>query len=424
MELPNENDIEYNGIFSVIEYETIFPGKIPTKSKWAYPAMYKESQTGGILYWRIGFDGGSDEIVTEHGYDTTQNGDKGKLQVDRLKIYTNNLHKNIIDKALQDVRRAYEDKYKQGYSDESGNSIDLPKPQLANTYYLPGQSGRNPLSKYNFSRGLSVQPKLDGVRARAWRINGEIKIYSREFNLHPWLDTYIKPELNLLFDHLPIGVGIDGELYNNDMIFNELISVVRTKNTKHPKNDLLEFYVFDIVLLNTKLEDRIKILVDAYTQLTGKSKISKIFVLSNTPIYEESFIKPYHDEFVKMGYEGLMIRKLCGNVKLTKKQEEESWYKPGRNNNLLKVKSIIDEEGTVIDITEGEGREKELAMIVIKDIRGNQFTIRPRGSFDNRRKWLTSKKDYIGKKYTFRYQELSEYGVPRFPVGISFRDYE
>jgi Flp pilus assembly protein CpaB len=31
---------------------------------------------------------------------------------------------------------------------------------------------------------------------------------------------------------------------------------------------------------------------------------------------------------------------------------------------------------------------------------------------------------YIGKELTVRFQELSDDGIPRFPVGISFRDYE
>jgi len=32
--------------------------------------------------------------------------------------------------------------------------------------------------------------------------------------------------------------------------------------------------------------------------------------------------------------------------------------------------------------------------------------------------------DYYGKWLTVKYQELSKDGIPRFPVGISFRNYE
>ena len=33
-------------------------------------------------------------------------------------------------------------------------------------------------------------------------------------------------------------------------------------------------------------------------------------------------------------------------------------------------------------------------------------------------------RDYIGEMLTVRYQELTDDGVPRFPVGIAIRDYE
>jgi DNA ligase-1 len=32
--------------------------------------------------------------------------------------------------------------------------------------------------------------------------------------------------------------------------------------------------------------------------------------------------------------------------------------------------------------------------------------------------------EYVGKMLTVRYQEMTDIGVPRFPVGIAFRDYE
>ena len=33
-------------------------------------------------------------------------------------------------------------------------------------------------------------------------------------------------------------------------------------------------------------------------------------------------------------------------------------------------------------------------------------------------------KSYIGKMLTVKYQELTDDGKPRFPVGINIRDYE
>src|SRR5947207_15705028 len=116
MELPSKVELEtaQKSIFSDYQYLSI--NQEPTLVKWAYPPMYKTSQTGGVLYWRVGFDGTTEELVTEHGYQTTSTGNSGKMQVDRLRLYTNNLNKNILDKAIQDAYRAYQDKYKEGYT--------------------------------------------------------------------------------------------------------------------------------------------------------------------------------------------------------------------------------------------------------------------------------------------------------------------
>ena len=434
MELPSKKDIdEYDGVFK--NYESILIGENPTKVQWALYPMYKNSQTDGTLYWRIGFDGLTNELVTEHGYEITSTGKRGKLQVDRLKLYTNNLHKNIIDKALQDTLKGYNDKYKEGYSDENGLTIAYHGAQLANKYPIPGQKNekggeiKNPLKTYNFARGIAVQGKLDGIRARIWRIDGKVTILSRENNPHPWLDTYIRPELDILFNYLPLGIGLDCELYNRDITFNVLTSVIKTFKTKHPRNDEIFCYIFDLILLDTPLEKRIEILDNGFNNAVSMGRdgipFNRLKKLPQLILYDETKIEYYHDEAVKMGFEGIIIRKMQGKgLALTKKQIEETWYKPGRNNNLLKVKKFIDEEGIVIDMVPGEGRESNLANLIIKDSRGNTFPVRPRGSFDEREKWLTNKTKYIGKKYTFRYFELSDYGVPRFPVGIAFRDYE
>src|SRR5947207_11033118 len=109
------------------------------------------------------------------------------MQVDRLRLYTNNLNKNILDKAIQDAYRAYQDKYKEGYTDENGASFELPETQKAVTYGMPGQEGKANLTDKHFVRGIAVQAKLDGIRGRAWNTNGEIMIYSNEGNLFPWL---------------------------------------------------------------------------------------------------------------------------------------------------------------------------------------------------------------------------------------------
>jgi len=283
MDLPSKDELPE----SVFEnYEEIPIDETPSELKWVFPAMYKISQTEGELYWRVGFDGSTDDLVTEHGYSTTSTGKAGKWQIDRLKLYTNNLHKVIVTKALQDAKKRYNDKILEGYSDEAGNVMDLPRSQLAKKYPLPGQTGVNPLKPIHFKRGIAVQAKLNGVRARVWKINNEIKVYSREFHEYPWL-TIIREEVKILFDYLPRDfkspkgepVGLDGELYNHDYTLNVITSIVRTGKTKHDLNDKLQYHIFDLILLETDFETRFKILTDAYLKATAIHKLPHIVLV-------------------------------------------------------------------------------------------------------------------------------------------------
>ena len=50
--------------------------------------------------------------------------------------------------------------------------------------------------------------------------------------------------------------------------------------------------------------------------------------------------------------------------------------------------------------------------------------MRPKGSVEKRQQMFKDLEKIIGKELTVRYQELSEDGIPIFPVGIVIRDYE
>jgi DNA ligase-1 len=47
-----------------------------------------------------------------------------------------------------------------------------------------------------------------------------------------------------------------------------------------------------------------------------------------------------------------------------------------------------------------------------------------KGTIESRKEMFKNVKSYYGKELTVQYQEISDEGIPRFPVGIAFRDYE
>ena len=106
------------------------------------------------------------------------------------------------------------------------------------------------------------------------------------------------------------------------------------------------------------------------------------------------------------------------------KGHKKSLYLSGRKQNILKLKDIEEEEGLIIGVEEGKGREKGVALVRLRDLRNNEFLVRPSGTFEKRKEWFNNPELILNKKMTFQFQNLSEIGVPRFPIGKEIRDYE
>ena len=107
-----------------------------------------------------------------------------------------------------------------------------------------------------------------------------------------------------------------------------------------------------------------------------------------------------------LGGEGLMLR------------QPGSKYAVGRSATLLKVKTFQDAEAAVIGHQAGEGRHKgRLGALLVRLPNGTEFAIGT--GFSDRER---SSPPLIGATVTFRYQELSDGGVPRFPSYVGIRE--
>lgn len=116
-------------------------------------------------------------------------------------------------------------------------------------------------------------------------------------------------------------------------------------------------------------------------------------------------------EFVELGYEGIMLRNAAGVYRAN--------Y---RSNDLQKYKEFIEDEYRIIGYTQGEGRDAGAVIWLCETADGKDFTVRPRGTMEQRRTWFSNGESYIGKNLTVIYQELTDEGKPRFPVGKAVRD--
>src|SRR5262249_19870575 len=106
-----------------------------------------------------------------------------------------------------------------------------------------------------------------------------------------------------------------------------------------------------------------------------------------------------------LGGEGLMLR------------QPGSKYAVGRSATLLKVKTLHDAEATVVAHQPGKGKHAgRLGALEVVMAEGTRFAVGT-GFSDAER----ASPPPVGSVITFRYQELSDGGVPRFPSFVRVR---
>jgi len=231
------------------------------------------------------------------------------------------------------------------------------------------------------SEPFYVQPKIDGVRLLVSNKGG----ISRTGKIVPGTEHLGKG--------LKEGEYLDGECYDPNKTFEEITSLFKT----NPK--ALEFHVFDY--FDTNRPD-----------LTFDQRLERVTVETRW-VKTKKDLPIVHKQYMDAGYEGTMIR------------EPSSVYEIGkRSNYLLKLKDFKTDEYKVIGMRECTGKDVGTPTWVCLTENGQEFTVRPEGTQEKRREMFKNGDKYIGKMLTVKYQNLTDLGVPRFPVGIAFRDYE
>ena len=407
--------------------DQLLPGQVltsteePTSIEWCLLPLYKIDQKGKERLWQIGFDPSTEKLVTIHGHVG------GALQTDRRLVETKG-SKSIQDQALQDARHKYKVKYRGGHlprGEEQSTKIPAQRGVHYNPPWLPKRHS-NEVRTIDLRFPVGIQPKLDGLRGRTWLDRDpktgtkQAMVYTRGNIPYRYLIPH-RQEMAQLLSYLPLGVGLDGEWYCHGMNFDELNGICRRSvNQEAALEEKVRMYIFDLIVAGKTLEERLTMLIKAYQAFLGAGHQNRYFQIVNTTwakSHEE--IVDFHNQYVTLGYEGAIIRKpACSKPR----KIEESYYRGGQNNSLLKFKSFREEEVTIIKVTEAKGRETGTALFMVKDEDGHEFQVRPKGSVDIRRKWFLEPELCIGRLYTIQFFEKTQYGMPRFPRGKAFRD--
>jgi len=281
-------------------------------------------------------------------------------------------------------------------------------PMLAHTY--------EPLSSKNKKSDIVfpcyVQPKLDGLRCICYMVQmgNENKVVAQS-RTGSYFETveHICAELRPVLLKHP-GLVLDGELYTTDIPFEELGGLIKKKKlseTDMQRVQCIKYHVYDIVMENAPYSKRHERIVSTI----GGTKCYHLELVHTQLINTMSEFRQAFSEYVAAGYEGIMLR----NV--------EGLYRQNyRSHDLQKYKEFMESEYPIVGFKEAAGRDAGTVIWVCKTAEDREFSVRPRGTQDQRRKWFQTGHAHVGKMLTVIYQELSELNVPRFPVGKAIRD--
>jgi DNA ligase 1 len=232
--------------------------------------------------------------------------------------------------------------------------------------------------------GLLVSEKLDGVRAY-WT---GTQFLSRQGNVFYAPTSFTEGLPNMV---------LDGELWMGRGKFQRAVSIVRTGNGDRGWNDL-RYVVFDAPEKAEGFEQRIAFL-EAQRASWANAFVD---ILDHAVCVGHDDLQERLDAVESQGGEGLMLR------------APGSKYTSGRTADLLKVKRFKDAEATVVAFEDGKGRHKGRVGSLICELNdGTRFKVGT-GLSDAEREAPPA----VGTVITFRYQELTDAGVPRFPAFV------
>lgn len=309
-----------------------------------------------------------------------------------------------------------------------------------NVMYFPMLARPFKDAEKNIKFPVYVQPKLDGVRCLAYLAKPntsykEVILYTRTKKVFPSVD-YLKkilyPYLNHLYDtDNNQSIYLDGELYKHGKKLQDISGDSRNEsaNVSEKNTNRNEYHIYDCFYPKELTEpfkhryQQLKVLYDSI-EPEDATVLKKVptYIVNN---FDEANKK--YKEFVKLGYEGAMLRNILGPY-LASPDKTGTFL---RSRDLVKLKPKFSDEFVVVGFKEGtRGKDKGAILWVCKTSDGIEFNVTPKDiTYEQRYELYEDAVKNFDKKYadrymTVEYEDLSKTGVPQRAKAVAFRDYE
>jgi len=358
--------------------------------------LYHKSKTDAIVQWDIWTEGA--DIVTRYGQID------GKMQTARKTATPKNVGRaNATDADEQAILEATA-MHKKRLDGKYSLTIKECKKEV----FLPMLAGSFDKRKDKVTYPVDVQPKLDGVRCLAYWDGDSVKLMSRGGKQWNCCD-HIVEALNRI--GMPKGMVLDGELYIHGSTFQDITKLVKKLR---PESIDVEFHVYDVPKVDGNdagdWSDRFEILDMLRESFQDEYCLQ---VVPTWTAHNEEDVYKLQSEYLEEGYEGAIVR------------EQDGEYRFGyRSKKLLKVKNFMDEEYKIMDFTTGIGRFEGSIVWICETEKGDEFKVVPQGTMEERQETYQNADKHIGDWLKVKFFELTDDGIPRFPVGLGIRPLE
>ncbi len=335
---------------------------------------------------------------------------------EQVMLEAKHLVKEKLDKGYKEI-----DKDPDNYSESELFSIlgevitnqdNVPKPMLA-------KQADKITNKSIFNKEWYASRKIDGLRALIYMgTDGELHTASRgAMNYDAAMyDILSHPTLIKLFKDNP-GLIMDGECYHHGFSLQKLNGIARTQKTA-VDYEILQFYWYDIVDLNSTFDERWAFMQDIRDQLNLDFNPEKQFEDEELRIQFvpqlivsgwDSMID-LHNEYVAEGWEGLVIR------------DPDKVYRPnGRTNDMIKIKCYKSDEFLITGYELGlRGNEDMVFTLVTKE--GKPFKAKPHGDREQKDWYIENfDSECLNHYATVKYFYMSDDNVPLQPSVSNIR---
>lgn len=250
--------------------------------------------------------------------------------------------------------------------------------------------------------GWLASEKLDGVRAY-WDGENLLSRQGKKLNA-PLSFTKNFPKF-----------ALDGELYAKELKFEEIQARVMDKLPDEKAWSRLKFHIFDVPEASGGLPRRLEVLA----KFLKNEPNQNLIIIKQIKMRDNAQFLKFAEEIIAKGGEGAVVR------------EPNAPYERKRSKNALKFKKFKDAECEVISINKGSGKYANFAgSLTCKALGGKNdkekagepkegtiFKIGSGLSDKNRQE-----PPKIGSIITYKFQNLTTNGKPRFPIFLRIRE--